>query len=465
MFDIYMEQYKDEMLRDLVRFIKIQSVKGDPEPNKPYGKGIFDALMFIHDIAGKMDFECVNLFGHLAYIDYGKGDETLAILTHVDVVPAGEGWTKPPFGGEIENGRVYGRGTMDDKGPAIAALYALKAISDNFINLNKKVRIIFGCDEESRWTDIDYYHKHEPQPDIAFSPDGNYPIINAEKGLAHVELHAKPTPFAGDGIRILKFESGERPNIVPNKAACLIAADAGLVCSALAGYTDPRGATFEMRETPDGIEISAAGKSAHGSRPAEGINAAAALMVFLTTLPLAGGGVNELVKFTVQKIGLTYSGENLGMVLSDEVSGPLTLNIGAVHYSEGGKFTLVLDLRYPVSYTPDFILGKVNENFASTFEIEVVHALGPHFLPEDSDLIVKLKEAYEEITGEKAYCMSEGGATYARAFKNAVTFGPKFPGKPSLEHGPDEYIEIDELIMDAKLIANAVIKLCGAEIS
>jgi len=462
LFDIYMEQYKDEMIRDLVRFIKIESVKDEPLPNKPYGKGIFDALMFIHDIAGKMDFECVNLFGHLAYIDYGSGDETLAILTHIDIVPAGEGWTKPPFGGEIENGRIYGRGTMDNKGPAIAALYALKAISDNMIELNKKVRIIFGCDEESRWSDIDFYNKHEPQPDMAFSPDGNYPIINAEKGLAHIEFYANPAQIEGAGIQILKFESGERPNIVPNKAFCVLKADAGQIKAALSGYKDPRGAEFEIQETAEGVQITAKGKSAHGSRPQEGINAAAALFVFVNTLPLAEGGVNELVKFTVQKIGHTFSGENLGLELSDEISGPLTFNIGAVHYNRE-KFTLVIDIRYPVSFKQDFILGKINENFASTFEIAVVHALPPHHLPENSELIVKLKEAYEEITGEKAYTMSEGGATYARAFKNAVTFGPKFPGKPSLEHGPDEYIEIDDFVLDAKIIANALVKLCTEE--
>lgn len=182
MLDFSFEPYRQEMIETLKEFIKIESVKSAGQPNMPYGKGIFDALMFVQSTAERLDLDCVNLFGHMAYVDYGEGEEMLAILTHIDVVPKGEGWTVPAFEGVEKDGRIYGRGAVDNKGPAIAALYALKALSDNCAQLNKKVRLIFGADEESGWADMDFYKQHEPWPDIAFSPDGEYPVINSEKG-------------------------------------------------------------------------------------------------------------------------------------------------------------------------------------------------------------------------------------------------------------------------------------------
>ncbi len=179
---ITMSLYKDEMINTLIRLMKIESVLSEPEPNRPYGKGLFDALMFMMSTAEDMDLDCVNLFGHLGYIDYGEGDDIVAVLTHIDVVPAGEGWTYPPFDGTIADGKIYGRGSIDNKGPAIASLFALKALNDNGVLLKKKVRLIFGCDEESTWSDMEYYKAHNTLPSVAFSPDANYPVINAEKG-------------------------------------------------------------------------------------------------------------------------------------------------------------------------------------------------------------------------------------------------------------------------------------------
>ena len=169
MLDFSFEPYRHEMVEVLKNFLKIKSVKTTPQPNMPYGKGIFDALMFVQSTAERMDLECVNLFGHMAYVDYGDGDQMLGILTHIDVVPAGDGWTMGAFSGTEKDGRIYGRGAIDNKGPAIASLYAIKALSDNCTQLNKKVRLIFGADEESGWDDMEFYKKHESLPDIAFS--------------------------------------------------------------------------------------------------------------------------------------------------------------------------------------------------------------------------------------------------------------------------------------------------------
>lgn len=448
------EPYRHEMTRLLKNFLKIKSVKSAALPNMPYGKGIFDALMFIQNTAEKMDIECVNLFGHMAYVDYGDGQEMLGILTHIDVVPEGDGWTMGAFEGIEKDGKIYGRGAIDNKGPAVAALYALKALNDNCVQLNKKVRLIFGADEESGWGDIEFYKKHEPMPDIAFSPDGEFPVVNAEKGLVHMELSLN----MDKGSFIKSFDAGTRVNVVPNKAACVLVVPRDIIRSSLDNYSCPIGGRLESRDLGGGLaEITSTGKSAHGSLPHTGINAAASLLEYVGTLShygYADAGINILS----EKIGTFYYGEPIELNISDE-SGRLTFNLGVLTIKDG-VLKAHLDIRYPISYDKKLIDEKLEKHFPS-FKIRCGHELKPHFVPEDSPLVAALKQAYTEVTGEPAYCKAVGGATYARAFENAVTFGPLFPGKPRVEHGPDEYIEIDTLMKNARIIANAIIKICG----
>lgn len=460
MLDILMENYKDEMVEDLSDFIKIPTLRNKALPYKPYGSGVFDGLMFIHSLADKMDLECFNLFGHLVYVEYGDGDETIAILTHTDIVPPGEGWTLDPYGGEIIDGKIYGRGATDDKGPAIAAMYAVKALADNCIDLGKKVRVIFGGDEESGSSDIAYYKHKEKMPEYVFSPDGDYPIVNCEKGLLHVKLYGNYREQT-DGVRILEMQSGTRINIVPNRAYCKLLADQEMVGKKLEEYKSTHDVEMNMKyfEEEDIILIESFGKNAHGSRPQDGKNAAAHMICFLNTLPLSDGTCESAVKKLAHIIGLGYFGEQLDLKTYDEKSGELTLNLGVVDYLNG-NFSAQIDIRYPLNITSDAIIKRFNEYCYDTFAIHVLTSFPPHYVPEDSPFIEKLKEAYKEVTGQDAYCISIGGATYARAFKNGVTFGPVFPGKPMTAHEPDEYIEIDDLVKTSQIILTAIMKVC-----
>jgi|AGTN01.2.fsa_nt_gi dipeptidase, putative len=461
MLDFTMALYKKEIIETLKGFIRIESVKSDALPNMPYGKGIFDALMYVQSTADRLDLDCVNVFGQLAYVDYGEGSEMLGILTHVDVVPQGDEWTVPAFEGIEKDGRIYGRGAIDDKGPAIAALYAIKALSDNCSQLGKKVRLIFGTDEETTWTDMDYYKQHERIPDVAFSPDGEYPVINVEKGVLHVELTMNCAPAQAQGVAVLAIDAGTRANVVPNRASCVVRAPFEIIQKSIAAYTCPICATLRCEAEDGCVRITAAGRCAHGSRPEQGINAIAALLQYLNTLPLATGDAENAVYTLAEKIGATLHGENVQLNLSDEMSGRLTLNLGTLRL-QGGVMKAGLDVRYPVSFTRADIEARIREHFGM-FEYRCVHALDPLYVPEDSELITTLKQVYRDNTGNEPYCIAIGGATYARAFKNAVTFGPLFPGQPSVEHGPDEYIEIDSLMKSAQMTADAIVRLCGCK--
>lgn len=459
MLDFSFEPYRQEMVEVLKSFLKIESVKSESLPNMPYGKGIFDALMFVQSTAESMDLDCVNLFGHLAYVDYGDGEEMLGIMTHIDVVPEGDGWTMPAFEGVEKDGRVYGRGAIDDKGPCIAALYAIKALSDNCVQLNKKVRLIFGADEESGWADMDFYKKHEPLPDIAFSPDGEYPVINAEKGLMHMVLKMQD-PEPGGPLGVAFMDAGTRINVVPNKAQCRIHAPFATIQKSLKSYRCPIGASFRASDDGGGfVTITVTGKSAHGSRPEQGVNAAAAMVQYLGTLPFSPGKTTDAVYALASKIGTCYHGEPAELDLEDDISGRLTFNLGTLSLNDG-VLKAGVDIRYPISSSKQIVEEKLQKHFGALFEIVCQHSLDSHFVSEDSPLITALKQAYTEVTGEEAYCISIGGATYARAFENAVTFGALFPGQPNVEHGPDEYIEVESLIKNAEIIANAIIKLC-----
>lgn len=451
--------YKSDMVNSLKELIEIKSVKGDPLPKMPYGKEVSDALTYMSRLSSRLGFNLVNMDGRIGYIDYGQGSETLAVLTHLDVVPAGEDWTHDPFAGEIIDDKMYGRGTVDDKGSAIASLYALLMIKDQKLPLNKKVRLVFGCDEESGWTDINYLKAHEKDPDIAFSPDGDYPIINTEKGLLHVSLSAK-CASKGDGMKVISFDAGSRPNIVPNNAQCMLDGDYDIISSVAETFFKQHNISYTTEKTSNGTIIKTKGVASHGSRPKDGINAASYLTNMLLALPLAESEFKNALNSFYGKVKLNHDGSGIDLNIKDELSGALTFNVGKVNY-DGKELEIVLDIRYPVSSDSDFVMSKLNYHFSDTFDISVKHQLPSHFVDENSTLVKDLKSVYEGITGKEAYCISIGGATYARAFENAVTFGPKFPGAPSLEHGPDEYIIIEELYLNARMIAAAIAKICG----
>ncbi|MBD5559573.1 MAG: M20 family metallopeptidase [Clostridia bacterium] len=464
MLEFTLAPQRGEMVESLCKLIRIESVKGKPETLMPYGKGVFNALMKMLGMADHLDFDSVNLYSHMGYVDYGEGDETLAVLTHLDVVPAGDGWTFPPFEGTVQDGRVYGRGAIDNKGPAVAALYALHAIKENGVELDKKVRLLFGCDEESGWADIDFYKQTVGEiPDMAISPDAEFPVVNSEKGAAHYRL-SMPREKSEDGsssrlLKLLSIEGGDRVNVVPATAECLLDCPIEPVTKLANLFVQecPAQLTWEQAGESQ-LRFSCRGRSAHGSKPQDGVNAVAWLIRFLSTLPLADDSMGRTVRTIAKKIGTKTDGSPMGISRDDE-SGPLTLNLGFIHTLEDAV-EFGLDIRYPVSEPESFITEHVKAAF-DKFDLEKTSSLPPHFVAPDSDLVTGLLTAYEDVTHEKGFCISMGGATYARAFPNSVAFGPLFPGQPATEHQPDEYIEVDSLVRVADLLAAAIVRLCG----
>ena len=446
------ESMHDEMIDTLQKWIRVPSVKGEAAPGAPFGKEVRSMLDMALADCEQMGFKTQNFDGYIAHADLGEGsdEDALAILAHLDVVPEGDGWKYPPYGAVIENGRMYGRGTSDDKGPAVAALYAMKAVKDAGIPLRREVRLILGCDEESGWEDIAHYNKVATMPRMGFSPDASYPIINIEKGICRLELHGV---LSNEGLQVIAFNNGERPNVIPGRASALVAGDAATVAQAEAAAKKLDIPT-EVHLTDKGVSITVTGISGHAAYPETARNANGEMLLLLREL-----GVQGDLRLLADKIGLDYKGEGLEISVSDGISGYLTCNLGIIRAGEGGVYA-TLDIRYPVMTNPDMIIKNVSASLPG-MRVEAMEVKEPHHVPAGSELVQNLLDAYHEVTGYERKCLYTGGGTYARSLQEGVAFGASFPQDEDLAHQANEYADIEGLYKNIKIFALAIVKLAG----
>ena len=446
------ESMHDEMIDTLQKWIRVPSVKGEAAPGAPFGKEVRSMLDMALADCEQMGFKTQNFDGYIAHADLGEGsdEDALAILAHLDVVPEGDGWKYPPYGAVIENGLMYGRGTSDDKGPAVAALYAMKAVKDVGIPLRRKVRLILGCDEESGWEDIAHYNKVATMPRMGFSPDASYPIINIEKGICRLELHGV---LSNEGLQVIAFNNGERPNVIPGRASALVAGDAATVAQAEAA-AKKLDIPAEVQLTDKGVSITLTGISGHAAYPETARNANGEMLLLLREL-----GVQGDLRLLADKIGLDYKGEGLEISVSDGISGYLTCNLGIIRAGEGGVYA-TLDIRYPVMTNPDMIIKNVSASLPG-MRVEAMEVKEPHHVPAGSELVQNLLDAYHEVTGYERKCLYTGGGTYARSLQEGVAFGASFPQDEDLAHQANEYADIEGLYKNIKIFALAIVKLAG----
>ena len=446
------ESMHDEMIDTLQKWIRVPSVKGEATPGAPFGKEVRSMLDMALADCEQMGFKTQNFDGYIAHADLGEGsdEDALAILAHLDVVPEGDGWKYPPYGAVIENGRMYGRGTSDDKGPAVAALYAMKAVKDAGIPLRRKVRLILGCDEESGWEDIAHYNKVATMPRMGFSPDASYPIINIEKGICRLELHGV---LSNEGLQVIAFNNGERPNVIPGRASALVVGDAATVAQAEAA-AKKLDIPAEVHLTDKGVSITVTGISGHAAYPETARNANGEMLLLLREL-----GVQGDLRLLADKIGLDYKGEGLEISVSDGISGYLTCNLGIIRAGEGGVYA-TLDIRYPVMTNPDMIIKNVSASLPG-MRVDAMEVKEPHHVPAGSELVQNLLDAYHEVTGYERKCLYTGGGTYARSLQEGVAFGASFPQDEDLAHQANEYADIEGLYKNIKIFALAIVKLAG----
>lgn len=459
----YFEEHKEALLEDICRLIRIPSDKKPPLPGLPFGQGPADALAEALAIASAMGFKTKNYDNYVGTADLNDKEPGLDILAHLDVVPAGEGWSVTgPFEPVVADGRLYGRGSADDKGPAVCALYAMKAVRDLGIPLSKNVRLILGTDEESGSSDIAYYYQAEEEAPMTFSPDAEFPLINIEKGGIRGNICAE---FAESNAlpRILSVQGGEKVNVVPGKAQALLEGispeDAREACEAFSHKT---GLLLSFSEEGGKLRITAAGKGAHAASPQTGNNAVTGLLELLASMPLAAGeGFDRLCSLSKLFPHGDWEGKAAGVAQKDDLSGELTISLNVLTYGVTGLSSW-FDSRCPICANDanmrDVILEKCR---LLGLKMPAGRMYPPHHVPEESEFIQTLLKCYEQYTGQKGECLAIGGGTYVHGLKNGVAFGCSMPGTDNKMHGADESAVVEELLLSAKIFTQAIIELCG----
>ncbi len=456
----YIEKNRERLVDDLRRLVEINSVRTAAEAGKPFGPGGAEALSAAEEILRAHGYETVNYENYALDADLGPAP-ALMLLAHLDVVAEGDGWTRPPYRLTREGDLLYGRGVTDDKGPAMACLYAMDACRAVLGEPKTGVRLVLGSGEETGSEDMEHYFAARPRLRYTLSPDADYPLINIEKGR-FAPRFSKTVDNDGPAA-VAALEGGGTQNIVPGKAFAVVrGVPADAASEAARAVTEETGVTFEITAADAGLRIAASGVTAHAASPEKGKNAQTALLRLLGRLPLTPNGLTRALAFLEKLFPFGETdGASAGVKMRDDCSGALTLNFGVLRL-ENGLLTGGIDIRSPVCFEGAALREAVRAALAAGgFAFTGDPAPKPaHCVPEDSPLVRTLLRVYETHTGQKGKCLAIGGGTYVHEIEGGVAFGVEFPGKDYRIHGADEVADLNELVLTAQMYADVIKELC-----
>lgn len=455
----YIDQNFDKALQDIIKIINIKTLKNNPIEKAPFGLELKKGLEETLKIAKKLGFKTKNLDNYIGYAEWGVGDEYIAILGHIDVVPQGDEsrWSVPPFKGVIKNNELVARGALDNKGPIISSMYSLKAVLESYPSFNKKIRIIFGTNEESGDEDIKYYLKHEKPPKYAFTPDGRFPVIFSEKGIYTFSFKSKVDV---EKSILIELEAGKKSNVVPEISRAKIKLiPKERIEDALTILNRSSKCKFDITYTGDCIDIICMGKAAHASSPQKGINAILGIYKLLNLIFSKDDSMKEFFNFIDKKISDSYRGEGLEIDTVNKETGDLTINAGITKLNFDEIF-IKFNIRYPNSVKENFLDSKLSKVTKDTQIIFVKENHNPPlYFEKKHPLVQTLQKVYKDLTNREEEPAALGGGTYAKLMPNTVAFGPNFKEYDGNPHSFDESIDLDMLKQGMEIYAKAIIEL------
>lgn len=459
-------QHREEYLRDLAQLISIPSVSEElyqASDQAPFGVFCVQALEQMMGLCQKYRLETSRIGSVIGMAEYGGGERELDIVSHLDVQPAGPGWQTDPFSLVIDGDTAYGRGVSDDKGPALAALYAVRALRENSIPLRRKVRLVFGTGEEYGISDIHYYTDAEPPPPFMFTPDHSFPIVNGSNASYTASLRAGFAPPPAGGLLVTSVAAGENRGAVPGECtAVLKGADAGQLCAAAEQVRQSTGLAIDVHFDGGCASVACRGLSTHAVKADKGKSALTAVLQLLTMLPLSPAeGHRALRSFAALFPHGDVYGRAGGFSFSDELSGPSLYNVGIFRYSPS---CLEAQLRatLPVSteeraFLPVFHAAVRGAGLSVTEE----RFSAGSYTPLTDPYVEKLLKSYEYHSGQKAFGIVAGGGSYAHSFPRGVAFGCEPYGVDTRMHGAQEYVSIEHMMTSIRIFAQAIVEICG----
>ena len=436
------KRYMPSIIDTIQNAVRIKTVEDTPVPRGPFGQGNKDCLEYVLSVAKNLGFRAVNLDGYCGYAEIGEGKDIVGIIGHLDVVPEGDGWKHPAYSGELVNNEIWGRGTIDDKGPIIISMYAIKALMDEGFKFNKRVRVIFGCNEETNSYCMEHYLKVEEPITYGVTPDSDFPVIFAEKSINNIQIKGKSRHFGG--AKLVSLDGGIVINAVPD--ICTFTLDCTDVCAdcttkEVCASLDKNGIKYTHTQDGNLVTFTVYGKAAHGSVPHLGVNA-----ISYAVNALNGVADDEFVTLYNKYISTCVHGEKLGCFAEDEY-GKIAVNVGLCKF-ENDEYCIKINSRLPFNTDTDKMVAEIKDTLKDeNAQVTLLSSSQGFKIDPDSDMIRLLLSAYRNVTGDtQSQPICSAGGTYAREFTNCVAFGPEMKGYGEMIiHQPNERISLSAI--------------------
>ncbi len=457
--DAFLAEKRPEIVAAIKELVAIPSIsqKGGPA-GAPYGPECAKALDVALAMGENLGFASKNYDYYCGSLKYEAGEEEIGLFAHLDVVPAGSNWSYQPFCAVEEDGHLIGRGTNDDKGPAVAALYAMACLKELGLPLTHSVRLVLGCEEEQSMTDMAHYIAAEPKKQVfSIVADGQFPVCYGEKGILTITARSK----ALTGGHIVGASGGIVSNMVPDRASLLLTGvDAALLLKELEGRD------IEIRADYKTLLLTAHGKSTHAAWPEGSESAIYKLCATLAETTFLNEEERQALA-AIASFTADYYGAGLGIAAEDECSGKLTHIAGLLSRTKAGELELNFNIRYPVTTKGEAFLEMAAKTLEGKGFSIVEHTLSePGYVDPQLPIVQKMTDIYNRIAGDDAKPYTEGGATYARKLPYAVAYGPHFPKRQlpfgqgrGKEHMPDECVNIAQLLDAIKIYVLAILEI------